>query len=1236
MSGLLGRLHLARANHVVRPGSRDRDTPRRPGGMAGVHQAAVAALGLRMAARHMAKAQVRLLRNYSESKQIEILSAEAMDALRPAPPGAFRKALLEGFGREVQSFSPEVHQGDRRRLLQRLRRCRLGEDLASLGLEAEEARKITQAYVQSLWTLAARRGLAVDAKGSKMRSAAADLARAFLSEEACPHPVADGETVERWRLVGSWLSERAMEREPDMLFKAEDFHEAVAPFWREQLERVNRPEALRLVRHLGGDNLFGWLKSMASSKPTGLFQQALAWKSQQPHTVLLVQVGDFFEAWGVDAVMLVQWCGLNPMARRARAGFPVNAASLQQTVDCLTRADLSVAVYVQSAEKKTVRVLRQVLTPGAPSYLHGHELGKETIGEFSEGRPYIAMRLRTDGLLFAEIRPFRREVRFREDVTPEAVEALLADQDGVAWPIFVDGSKRSFLQANKWKWFPKQRRWMNLPPEVQDDYFLQRCCQELCHTLQLSQDPPFVQVRLNTAGALQPLTLSTSKNLGVLQRDGVPLLVDHALPEAAPASTRRLMRRWLLAPRSQDTVYAMRELLQVFISSQALVLPPLHRVPPVAKVIAFITARTGSERLFRDIQDCCQGLQMILAKERYGSLWDPLLKIVAADTGSELHRDDFLRDLRQVLDLIQDRLHDSASADDPLADCSVSKDADTQRAVERLFESNEAFRGIASRAQESVAAAYKGVQDARDHLCQALKEGLPAKHSDALVYNPFDNDLCFKQKPRNDSHAAHDRKGKAKKDRFTTKKLEAALSAYLSAAKRAELAVQQSLEQLCDELSGHVSALRGTVAAAELLMTAHAHASHASRLGWCLPELNGTKLQATIAPYWMDPGDAVWSHVDLDLCGAIATGPNMSGKSTLMRAIGASALLANCGFLCPVKPGATVPQYQQVVFISAEGDRPSEGVSAFGREAMISASLLRRAGQGTLALVDEFGSGTEPRAAKAAVCALLEELSAQSTQFVVATHLHDIVDVDLRLDGKAQPIAWRMGMKKTGGFPVWTYALELGVCRDSLAAHTLEHFGWPARALGRFQALLAPNAAQSEVETKDPSGSPNAPEPEPEPAKEPELSEASSVDSVEAVTEMMAALKDESDVLLLQPQDMLPAPLCAGKAVLYALLLSGRLYIGQSDNMQQRLRQHRQRFGERLEGLLLLPVANTGEARRLETRLQRQLLLRGFALESSQDALHRNFSDEAAAEAEDEAMRLRRIAEELLEMAHRR
>lgn len=52
----------------------------------------------------------------------------------------------------------------------------------------------------------------------------------------------------------------------------------------------------------------------------------------------------------------------NHLCRRARAGFPVNAASLQQTVDCLTRAELSVAVYVQSADNKTTTLWLQADT----------------------------------------------------------------------------------------------------------------------------------------------------------------------------------------------------------------------------------------------------------------------------------------------------------------------------------------------------------------------------------------------------------------------------------------------------------------------------------------------------------------------------------------------------------------------------------------------------------------------------------------------------------------------------------------------------------------------------------------------------------------------------------------------------------------------------------------------------------------------------------------------------------
>eukprot|EP00439_Symbiodinium_sp_Y106_P006719 s1052_g1.t1 len=343
--------------------------------------------------------------------------------------------------------------------------------------------------------------------------------------------------------------------------------------------------------------------------------------------------------------------------------------------------DLSAAVFVQTQEDKTTRVLRQVVTPGAPTYIYGHELGKDFFWAFDPRTPKYIFAIY--GLPFA----------------------------GAAWPVFVDGTRRSFIQANKWKWFPKQRKWMSLPSEVRDEHFLDQCCRDLCQMLKLQQDPPFVRVRLDTRGALEPLTLSTAKNLGVLKRDGVPSLVAAALPLEAPASARRLLKRWLLAPRCEETVHAMRQLLAVFLSVQAISLPALSRVPPVAKVIAYITARTASERLFRDVAECTEGIQSILDEERYGPLWPPLLKIVAADTGSAFTREALQElgqgfwavpqreDLADVRQVIQRWLHDPSTPDEPGVQCEVSEDADTQRAVDRYFEANENFRGVASQEQ---------------------------------------------------------------------------------------------------------------------------------------------------------------------------------------------------------------------------------------------------------------------------------------------------------------------------------------------------------------------------------------------------------------------------------------------------------------------------------------------------------------------------------------------------------
>ena len=65
--------------------------------------------------------------------------------------------------------------------------------------------------------------------------------------------------------------------------------------------------------------------------------------------VLLVRVGDFFESFGVDAVMLVEHAGLNPMGGRARAGCPWR--NVQATLDGLVDA------YVRPSVRSFVRSL---------------------------------------------------------------------------------------------------------------------------------------------------------------------------------------------------------------------------------------------------------------------------------------------------------------------------------------------------------------------------------------------------------------------------------------------------------------------------------------------------------------------------------------------------------------------------------------------------------------------------------------------------------------------------------------------------------------------------------------------------------------------------------------------------------------------------------------------------------------------------------------------------------------
>lgn len=183
----------------------------------------------------------------------------------------------------------------------------------------------------------------------------------------------------------------------------------------------------------------------------------------------------------------------------------------------------------------------------------------------------------------------------------------------------------------------------------------------------------------------------------------------------------------------------------------------------------------------------------------------------------------------------------------------------------------------------------------------------------------------------------------------------------------------------------------------------------------------------------------------------LLTGPNMAGKSTLMRQVAVTTLLAQIGSFVPATK-AKLPLFEKIYTRIGASDSLSEGLSTFMVEMKETAEMLKGAGAKTLVILDEVGRGTSTYDGMSLAQAILEYLveTAKSLTFF-ATHYHEITNL---AQSHSQICNAHMGVLERGDDIHFLYTLKRGPASKSYGIQVARLAGLPESVVKRANTLL--------------------------------------------------------------------------------------------------------------------------------------------------------------------------------------
>ena len=163
----------------------------------------------------------------------------------------------------------------------------------------------------------------------------------------------------------------------------------------------------------------------------------------------------------------------------------------------------------------------------------------------------------------------------------------------------------------------------------------------------------------------------------------------------------------------------------------------------------------------------------------------------------------------------------------------------------------------------------------------------------------------------------------------------------------------------------------------------------------------------------------------------VISGPNAGGKSVCLKTVGMVQYMTQCGLLPPVYANSHIGIFQSIFIDIGDQQSIENDLSTYSSHLYNMKTMISRASNTSLILIDEFGSGTEPQIGAALAQAILHQLNAKKVFGIITTHYQNLKHYADETEGlingamlydrqKMQPL-----FQLSVGYPGSSFAIEI-------------------------------------------------------------------------------------------------------------------------------------------------------------------------------------------------------------------